>query len=644
MGIDCSTCRKRGILEQNLENGNHYNKEDIIKIQSVYRGKRIRKKVMSIFQAKSMTLESTYYLDDDVFKLRFEEQILEDEDEIFNLQTIKEIHQELNSVYNEIFNLEELSQAKVTRQTEDMFYCMSPQAFFNTFKLNILLQISYSFELGTLLQDCLNNAKEEIQKFQYPDWMKMTALNTSTKNNIPLVNFEQTHLYCGSRSRSSDELSDQKQLRGGSLKHSQVNINIIQKDIDSNLRAKSIKFSAERNVKFNSKSEMPKTKNFTYSNNNSFAKRKKSPSDVSNSLEITKILLKKETFESVKLIEIEKKPYSNEDSKEDFQNNHFFRPFADEERSILSNSNQSDFSDGNLNKEKKIPCENFLSSPDNNSSHKLELKPSFEVAIDSIYMSSKKQCIKIKEVKNEKFFYAGQFDALSSRRNGLGKFIRRKSESFNDFNSILSRKKSIPTKYKYFGFIHNNVFHGYGILLRKGGYYYKGEFRNNRYNGYGIEHTDDYTYSGFFKDGKMEGFGELKYRKNNHMYYGGFKAGLKNGIGFELYENGCIYVGYFWRNKINGIGLIMWSNIHRYFGHWKDGKMNGRGKYFFPNGDYYIGHFEDDLRHGLGEYYFESSKLILKGQWEKGKKQGNFKIQDDDKIYSISYKNDFQVS
>jgi len=54
----------------------------------------------------------------------------------------------------------------------------------------------------------------------------------------------------------------------------------------------------------------------------------------------------------------------------------------------------------------------------------------------------------------------------------------------------------------------------------------------------------------------------------------------------------------------------------------------------------YVGEYENDLRHGNGEYIFVKIKSVLKGQWVKGKKEGKFTLTQNNKTFTINYKDD----
>jgi hypothetical protein len=196
-------------------------------------------------------------------------------------------------------------------------------------------------------------------------------------------------------------------------------------------------------------------------------------------------------------------------------------------------------------------------------------------------------------------------------------------------------------RYKYFGYFRDGKYHGLGILLREHNYSYFGEFREGHYAGYGVEKGRTFTYSGFFKDDKYCGFGDYTYLKSS--YIGCYYNGLKEGIGFSTFEDGCTYLGIYKDNLMHGIGLYRWPEGHYYYGPWKDDRKSGVGFHRWSSGHTYIGGYKNDLKDGNGQYtFFNGCKLI--GTWINGKKENVFELVDKYKRkYELVYKNDIQM-
>jgi len=242
----------------------------------------------------------------------------------------------------------------------------------------------------------------------------------------------------------------------------------------------------------------------------------------------------------------------------------------------------------------------------------------------------------VKTIINYKrgIYYKGEFDSIDKMRSGFG-ILYSIDQKFIDY------------KFRYIGYFKLNLFHGIGILEKEDGWIYKGEFRDNISNGYGIEISELGKYEGFWLNGSYHGYGQFtfsnKLNGNNvkiSEYKGCYFEGARHGIGLVNFEDGSRYFGGFRNNKMNGVGLFEWKQGHKYYGTWKNDKMHGKGKYVFKNGDMYVGEYENDLRHGNGEYIFVKIKSVLKGQWVKGKKEGKFTLTQNNKTFTINYKDD----
>jgi hypothetical protein len=197
-------------------------------------------------------------------------------------------------------------------------------------------------------------------------------------------------------------------------------------------------------------------------------------------------------------------------------------------------------------------------------------------------------------------------------------------------------------RYKYFGYFKEGKYHGVGIMLREHDYSYLGEFRQGKYSGYGHERGKTFLYKGFFKDGQYCGFGEYSFLKTS--YTGCYCNGLKEGIGYAHFEDGCSYIGSYKGNLMDGIGLYRWPDGHMYYGPWKDDKKTGVGLHKWSSGDVYLGNYKNDLKDGNGEYTFKNGYKLI-GTWINGKKENYFSIVDKNKtVYHILYKNDIQIN
>ncbi|KAM4560172.1 alsin isoform 2-T2 [Odontesthes bonariensis] len=133
-----------------------------------------------------------------------------------------------------------------------------------------------------------------------------------------------------------------------------------------------------------------------------------------------------------------------------------------------------------------------------------------------------------------------------------------------------------------------------------------------------ISRTASYT---FYKDGRLK----------EATYEGRWLAGKPHGRGVLKWTDGRIYTGAFKNGLEDGFGEFASPsktlNKNDYYqGHWKDGKMHGPGMYRYASGEVYEGSFQDGMRHGHGMLRSgslnTSSPSVFIGQWLQDKKTG----------------------
>ena len=130
--------------------------------------------------------------------------------------------------------------------------------------------------------------------------------------------------------------------------------------------------------------------------------------------------------------------------------------------------------------------------------------------------------------------------------------------------------------------------------------------------------NEEFIFKGELKDNKPIGAGQLIYKK----------IGIFNGT----------FNGEFHKGK----GKIIYNDNSLFIGEWENYKRQGYGILDFTNFDKYEGEFKDDLYNGKGKLYIYDQKIIYEGFWKNGKKEGNFKIlNDEEKLIKMeNYKND----
>uniref|UniRef100_A0AAQ4PAV9 Alsin Rho guanine nucleotide exchange factor ALS2 a n=1 Tax=Gasterosteus aculeatus aculeatus TaxID=481459 RepID=A0AAQ4PAV9_GASAC len=123
----------------------------------------------------------------------------------------------------------------------------------------------------------------------------------------------------------------------------------------------------------------------------------------------------------------------------------------------------------------------------------------------------------------------------------------------------------------------------------------------------------DAHYTGAWVAGRIHGRGTMKW-PDGRTYSGNFKSGQEDGYGECLIPDKVL-------NKPDG-----------YQGHWRDGKIHGFGKYKYASGEVYEGCFCDGHRHGYGMLssgrMAKRSSSVFIGQWVHDKKTG-YGVHDD---------------
>ncbi|XP_045909587.1 alsin-like isoform X3 [Micropterus dolomieu] len=137
---------------------------------------------------------------------------------------------------------------------------------------------------------------------------------------------------------------------------------------------------------------------------------------------------------------------------------------------------------------------------------------------------------------------------------------------------------------------------GMTAMSRKASYTFSGEGR-----------FKDAQYAGGWLAGRVHGRGTMKW-PDGRTYSGNFKNGLEDGYGECLIPNKVL-------NKPDS-----------YQGHWRDGKIHGFGKYKYASGEVYEGCFCDGQRHGYGMLssgkLTKTSSSVFLGQWVHDRKTG----------------------
>ncbi|XP_035380643.1 alsin isoform X1 [Electrophorus electricus] len=153
--------------------------------------------------------------------------------------------------------------------------------------------------------------------------------------------------------------------------------------------------------------------------------------------------------------------------------------------------------------------------------------------------------------------------------------------------------------------------HGRGILKWPDGRTYTGTFKNGFEDGFGDYIVPNKTlnkcdhYQGQWKDGKMHGFGTLRYA-SGEVYEGSFQENMRHGHGMmrsgKLNSTSpSVFIGQWVQDKRTGYGVF--DDITRgekYMGLWQDDQRQGTGVIVTQFGLYYEGNFSGNKMMGTG--------------------------------------------
>ena len=123
------------------------------------------------------------------------------------------------------------------------------------------------------------------------------------------------------------------------------------------------------------------------------------------------------------------------------------------------------------------------------------------------------------------------------------------------------------------------------------------------------------------------------------------KNGKREGRGCFISNNNTHFIGY-WKNNLKDLKGKLFDKDFKLIleGNFVKGKMNGKGMKIFDNGTKYEGNFEDDKINGMGIYYFKNGSS-WEGNSVNGNKNGVGKLTDSNgNVKEVEYKNDVLVN
>ncbi|KER25461.1 hypothetical protein T265_07084 [Opisthorchis viverrini] len=181
------------------------------------------------------------------------------------------------------------------------------------------------------------------------------------------------------------------------------------------------------------------------------------------------------------------------------------------------------------------------------------------------------------DIEEEEGVYLGEYDGGRNERDerhGYGKAI-------------------LPNGDAYDGMYENGKRHGPGIYRFKNGARYDGAYYDGKKHGQGtFYYPDGSVYEatvnkppkctlGLWVENQRNGVGKYTY-VNGDVYEGEWRDHLRHGQGSYTFAASKLrYEGTWKEGKIDGFGELIHES-HKYIGFWKDGMVMGRGRYVFP--------------------------------------------------------------
>lgn len=107
------------------------------------------------------------------------------------------------------------------------------------------------------------------------------------------------------------------------------------------------------------------------------------------------------------------------------------------------------------------------------------------------------------------------------------------------------------------------------------------------------------TYTGMVDAGVANGWGHIIWN-NGDSYLGHWVQGAREGMGLYAWADGTVFAGTFANGMRTGWGATQWANGSSYVGGYQDGVRDGQGTYIWADGSVYSGSFVNGERTGQG--------------------------------------------
>ena len=133
-------------------------------------------------------------------------------------------------------------------------------------------------------------------------------------------------------------------------------------------------------------------------------------------------------------------------------------------------------------------------------------------------------------------------------------------------------------------------------------------------------------------------FGPYRYKSSGDTYRGGYKLGLRDGIGVLVTKNGSILWGDWFQDELNsGETNYIDKDGNHFIGEGLNTVFNGQAKIKYFNGEVYEGTVSNNLPQGMGQLTTTEGDFY-EGEFDKGQMHGYGKLQKFD--HSV-YEGDF---
>lgn len=190
----------------------------------------------------------------------------------------------------------------------------------------------------------------------------------------------------------------------------------------------------------------------------------------------------------------------------------------------------------------------------------------------------------------------------------------------DNWNQCIGTKK-LNSETTYSGEFRNGIPNGFGEVIFANENNFKGEFKNGKFtgNGYLTLKPDNrgYGYIGELRNGEFHGRG--KRFAGDLIYEGDFKNGKWDGRGTVIHDGGKYkYEGDFSDGKQSGYGKLTIGNL-TYTGVFKEDKPTGEFEILYADGVRYVGEIFDMKPHGRGVLFGANGSIVYSGRWHLGK-------------------------